>query len=292
MTGKTCLVTGASTGIGKQTALGLARRGATVHLLCRDRAKGEAALAAVKAAGAAAGSLLFLADLSSMAEVRRVAAEIRAQVPRLDVLVNNAGAIFGDRQVTVDGYERTFALNHLSYFLLTLELLPLVEKSAPARIVNVSSEAHRMGGLDFDDLQSEKSYGQLKAYGRSKLANILFTTELARRLAERGVTGVTANSLHPGSVASEFGKTGKGLYRALANLVRGLLKTPEQGARTSLLLAAEPSVEGVTGAYYVGKKAKKPSGPARDAGAARRLWEVSEQLVAKTAGAGGARQAG
>ena len=205
-----------------------------------------------------------------MAEVKRVAAEIRTRLPRLEVLVNNAGALFGERQVTVDGHERTFALNHLvPYFLLTLELLPLLERSAPARVVNVSSEAHRMGKLDLGDLQSEKGYGQLTpAYGRSKLANILFSAELARRMAGKGVT---SNSLHPGSVASEFGRTGRGFYLVLANLARRFLKSPEQGARTSLLLATDPSLAEVSGEYYVGKRKKKPSGPARDTELARRL---------------------
>lgn len=278
MTGKTCIVTGASSGIGKVTARELTRMGADVVLVCRDRGRGEAARQEIAAAAGREPDLL-LADLSCQAAIRGLAAEIRGRYRRLDVLVNNAGLIVGERQLSPDGIELTFATNHLGYFLLTTLLVDLLRASAPARVVNVASEAHRFGpGLDFDDLQGQKGYRSLRAYGRSKLCNILFTAELARRLEG---SGVTVNCLHPGAIASNFGQSGTPFFAWLARLGRPFLLTNEQGAATTIYLASSPDVEGKTGGYYRKGRSAKPSRAARDAAAAARLWEVSEQLVAR-----------
>jgi NAD(P)-dependent dehydrogenase (short-subunit alcohol dehydrogenase family) len=207
--------------------------------------------------------------------VRRAAAQIAA-LGRLHVLVNNAGAIFGERELTVDGYERTFALNHLAYFLMTVDLLEVLRRSAPARVVNVSSEAHRMGRIDFADLHLERGYSQFGAYARSKLANVLFTRELARRLQG---SGVTANSLHPGTIGSGFGRSGSAFFRTLVALGRPFLARPETGARTPVYLASSPDVEGVNGEYFVRERARRPSAAALDDAAAARLWAESERLV-------------
>jgi retinol dehydrogenase-12 len=280
--GKQVLLTGASRGIGHATALALAKAGANLSLLVRDRAAGEKVIEQIRAASPNVRVDLFVADLSSQKDIRRAAAEYRQKHDRLDVLLNNAGAIYTDRETTVDGYERTFATNHLGYFLLTELLVDLVKKSAPARIVNVASEAHRGQRLDFEDLMFDKRpYRAFGAYGSSKLANILFTRELSKRLDG---SGVTANSLHPGVIASGFGKNNKGVFGwVMRNVAGPFLGSAESGARTSVYLAASPEVDGKTGLYFKNSREATPTAAARDAEAAARLWKVSEELVQKTA---------
>jgi NAD(P)-dependent dehydrogenase (short-subunit alcohol dehydrogenase family) len=275
MQGKVCLITGGSRGIGQAAAVELAAMGATIVIVARDAARGAATVAQIKGkTGHTAG--LLLADLSSLAGVRRLAQEYRAGYDRLDVLVNNAGAVFAQRAVTVDGFERTFALNHLAYFLLTNLLIDLLRATAPARIVNVSSTAHQGAVLDFDDLQSERKYSGFRVYGRSKLANILFTHELARRLEG---TGVTANCLHPGVVSTGFNKNNGLLMRLGMTIARPFLISPEKGAQTIVYLASSPEVEGANGEYFVNCTAVRSSPASYDDQAARRLWEVSTRLT-------------
>jgi NAD(P)-dependent dehydrogenase (short-subunit alcohol dehydrogenase family) len=282
--GKQVLLTGASRGIGHATALALAKQGANLSLLVRNRELGEKVIEEIRAQDSAGKSRidLFVADLSSMKDIRRVAAEFIAKHDRLDVLLNNAGAINMDRELTVDGYERTFATNHLGYFLLTTLLLDLLEKSAPARIINVASEAHRTSGFDLDDLMFEKrGYSGFGAYGSSKLANILFTRELAKKLEGKGVT---VNALHPGVIASGFGRNNKGVFGfIMRNLAGPFLGSEESGARTSVYLATSPDVEGKTGLYFKSSRESTPTEQARDDAAAARLWKASDELVQKTA---------
>lgn len=272
---KICLVTGANAGLGKVTARELAKMGATVIMVARSQARGEAALADVRQASGSDQVQLLLADLSSMAAIRELAATVQANYGRLDVLVNNAGAIFNDRQVSVDGYEMTFALNHLSYFLLTNLLLDLLKASAPARIVSVASGAHVGAKIHFDDIMLAKKYRSFEAYGQSKLANIMFTYELARRLAG---SGVTANALHPGGVATQFA-IGQGLMGIIFRLIRPFLLTPEQGAQTQIYLASAPEVEGVSGQYFAKKKPVQSSKISYDTAVAQHLWQLSEELT-------------
>lgn len=273
MNGKICIVTGANAGIGKVTAQKLAEQGATVVMVCRNQEKGEAALSEIKQKSGNARVELMLADLSSQAEIRRLTDQFKARHNRLDVLLNNAGVYIPNRTLTVDGYEMTFAVNHLAYFLLTNLLLDLLKQSAPSRIVSVSSEAHKYGKIDFDNLQGEREYKGIPAYSNSKLANILFTRELARRLAG---TQVTANCLHPGAVATSiFRNTPK----PIEWLIKMLTLSPEKGAQTSVYLASSPEVEGVTGKYFEKKKEQVPSLTAQDDHLARKLWEVSERLT-------------
>ncbi len=266
MIGKICLVTGATDGIGKVTARVLAERGATVVGVGRDPAKIEATLAEV---GHTPGSLEFLtADLSSQAQIRALAAEFKRKYDRLHVLVNNAGALFSSYRESVDGIELTFALNHLAYFLLTQLLLDTITASAPARIINVASDAHEGSVINFDDLYYRRQYSGWTAYGASKLANILFTYELARRL---GGTGVTVNAVHPGFVDSNF-------QRAAGLNMRGHL-TPEEGAHTQVWLATTPEIEGVTGKYFVRRRDTRSSDVSYDEKVARRLWDMSAEMV-------------
>jgi retinol dehydrogenase 12 len=274
--GRIALVTGATNGIGRVTAQELARGGARVLIVARDRARGQATAAGIRDATGAPAPDVLLGDLSSQAEVRRLAREIRERTPRLDLLVNNAGAIFAEREVSADGLEMTFALNHLAYFLLTLELLPLLEQAPRSRIVNVASVAHERGRIDFDDLQGERAYSMWKAYQQSKLANVLFTRELARRLGSRDVT---ANALHPGVIASGFGRNGRGLFSWLVALGAPLLSSPEKGARTTLHVATSPDLQGVTGRYFSDCREKVPARAAQDGDAALRLWQISENLT-------------
>jgi len=276
MQGKVVLVTGATNGIGRVAARELARRGATTWVVARDRKRGEETLEEIRRVTASQRLGLLVADLSSQQEVRRLAGEVKAGNDRLHVLINNAGAIFAERQVSPDGLELTFALNHLGYFLLTRLLLPLLEAGAPSRIVNVSSAAHQGATMDFDDLLGEQGYSSWKAYGQSKLANILFTKELARRLEGKRVT---ANALHPGVVATGFGRNNGGLWGGLFKVAAPLLSTPDKGAKTSVYLASSPEVEGVSGKYFAASREKTPSPAARDDAAARRLWELSEQMT-------------
>ncbi len=274
--GKICVVTGATSGIGLVTAEHLAAMGAQLVLVGRDKAKGDAALRRITRRAPGAHAEIHYADLARMDDVRRLGRELAA-LPRIDVLVNNAGAIFRRRQATPDGLERTFALNHMAYFLLTALLRERLAAAAPARIVSVASEAHRGVTLDFDDLQSARRYNGWTAYRRSKLCNILFTRELAHRLQG---TGVTANCLHPGFVASSFGDNNEGVFRiALAIAKRLFAISEEQGAATSVYLASSPEVEGMSGLYFDKCRPRMPSTPAQDDGAARRLWEESARLA-------------
>lgn len=276
MQNKVCLVTGATNGIGKVTALELAKRGATVIVVGRNPEKTEMVVNEIRAQSGSDNVKKALADLSSLADVRALAEEFRNKYSRLDVLVNNAGGYFNTRQLSADGYEMTFALNHLSYFLLTVSLLDMLKASAPARIVNVASDAHRSGRIDFNNLQAEKNFNGFAVYGRSKLANILFTYELAKRLHG---TNVTANALHPGFVATGFGSNNGALIRiGVAIMTRLMGISPEEGAKTTLHLASSPEVEGVSGKYFDKCKAVSSSTASYEVAARERLWEISEQL--------------
>jgi retinol dehydrogenase-14 len=274
MTGRTVLVTGGTGGIGKATAAGLAVLGAHVAITGRDRARAEAAAAEIRTA--TGGQVdVFVADLSSQADVRRLASDVLAKLPRIDVLVNNVGGYWNTRHVTADGLERTFAVNHLAPFLLTQLLLDRLQESAPARVVTVSSNAHAAGRIDFEDLQGERSYSGERAYSQSKLANILFTYELARRLSG---TSVTANALHPGVVRTSFGaEDPSGVQRMLVPVLRPFLKSPARGAATSIHLAS--GLVRVSGRYFVNSKPRASSARSYDEADARRLWEISEKLV-------------
>jgi NAD(P)-dependent dehydrogenase (short-subunit alcohol dehydrogenase family) len=274
---RVCLVTGATTGIGLATAEGLARAGAHVIIGARTRERGEAARDRVAAVTGSDRLEVAVADLSIQAEVRRLATEIAASHPRLDVLVNNAGMVFSERQETADGIERTWGLNHLAPFLLTNLLTDLLVASAPARVVTVASNAHSRATLDLDDPEfARRPFRAFAAYGQSKLANILFTLELAQRLQSRGVT---ANCLHPGFVRSEFGTRTNGWLRVVIGIARPFGLTPEQGARTSIYLATSPDVADVTGRYFVNCKPARPRPQATDAEMARRLWDASERMT-------------
>jgi retinol dehydrogenase 14 len=282
MAGKCVLVTGGTGGIGKATAAGLAALGARVGITGRDRTRADAAAADIRAAGGP-GVDVFVADMSSQREVRRLAAEVLDAYPRLDVLVNNVGGSWAHRHTTVDGLEHTFAVNHLAPFLLTNLVIERLKASAPARVVTVSSAAHTTGRIDFDDLQGERAYSVQRAYSQSKLANVMFTYELARRLDG---TGVTATVLHPGVVRTGFGAEDRGPMNRLAVLARPFMKSPERGAATSIYLAANATVEGVTGRYFVGRSPRASSKPSYDTAAAGRLWRISADLVGLPADAG------
>ena len=273
MAGKVVLITGANSGIGKETALALARLNANLVIVCRDKRRGQAALEDIKTKSGNASVELMTCDLSSQTQIRKLAQEFKQKHDRLDVLVNNAGVILTRRSVTEDGLESTFAINHLAYFLLTNLLLDLIKQSAPARIVNVSSTVHKSATIDFDDLQGERSYGAMRAYGQSKLANVLFTYELARRLEG---TRVTVNCLHPGVIATNIFRDISGVVGAAARL---FLKSPRRGAETSVYLAASPEVEGVTGKYFDDRRAARSSPESYDEAKAERLWQVSERLT-------------
>lgn len=276
MVGKIVMVTGANAGIGRETTLALARQGATVVMVCRSKSKGEAAQAELQAASQNPNIDLILADFASLAAVRQAAATFQERYNRLDVLVNNAGLYLGERLVSADGYEMTFAVNHLAPFLLTNLLLDTLRASASARVVTVSSGAHFGGRIRFDDLNATRGYQGFRVYADSKLANILFTTELARRLEG---SGVTANCLHPGAVASNFALDTGGFFGQIFKLARPFMLTSEQGARTSIYLASSPEVANVSGVYFDKCKPARTSTQANDAAAARRLWEVSAQMV-------------
>ncbi|MBI3303849.1 MAG: SDR family oxidoreductase, partial [Deltaproteobacteria bacterium] len=252
MQGRVCIVTGGSSGIGQATALGLARMGATIVLVCRNRERAEAARTAIRAATGNNAVAVVLADLSSQAEIRQLARDLLARYPQMHVLVNNAGVFNRKRSTTVDGIETVFAVNHLAYFLLTHLLLECLIASGSARIVNVASHAHRWGRLDFDDLQNERTYHAMQVYGQSKLCNILFTRELARRIAG---TGVTVNCLHPGGVATGLGWNNGWWAVLIAKALRPFLRTPEQGADTAVYLATSPEVEAVNGKYFCDRRA-------------------------------------
>jgi retinol dehydrogenase 14 len=280
MAGRTVLITGGTSGIGRATALGLAAMGAHVAITGRDRGRTESAAREIRAAGGGQVDL-FVADLSSQSEVRRLAAEVLRSISGIDVLINNAGGYWNTRHVTADGLERTFAVNHLAPFLLTNLLLDRLKHSAPARVVTVSSHAHGQGRIDFDDLQGERSYSGARAYNQSKLANVLFTYELTKRLQ---ATSVTANALHPGVVNTSFGAEDPGgIQRLFVPLMRPFMKGPAQGAATSIHLASAPDLEQVTGSYFADNKPKRSSERSYDQAAAARLWQVSADLVGLTA---------
>ncbi len=275
MEGKAVLVTGGTSGIGKATATALSAMGADVVITGRNRERGEKAAAEIRAQTGGRVDLA-LADLASQAEVRLLAEEFKKRYDRLDVLVNNAGLVQSKRTETVDGLETTFATNHLAPFLLTNLLRDLLEGSAPSRVVTVSSEAERGGNIDFDDLQSEKKYRGFPVYGMTKLANILFTYELAERL--KG-TGVTATCMHPGAVNTRFGMNNSGPMTILFRISKPFMRSPEQGADTVIWLASSPEVEGASGRYYADRKPVEPENIANDPAARRRLWEESEKLT-------------
>ncbi len=281
MQGKTVLITGANSGIGKETAVALARAGATVVFTSRDPEKGEQAAADIRQRSGADVTLMPL-DLASFPSIRALAADFLQRDHSLHVLINNAGLVLNERTETEEGFETTFGVNHLSHFLLTQLLLDRIKASAPARIVNVASDAHRFArsGLDFDDLQLTNGYGGWQAYARSKLANIYFTRELARRLEG---SDVTVNAVHPGVVATGFARDGdtKGLFSWLMTLTRPFYRSPEKGARTSIFVASSAELDGVTGKYFANSKEARPTSIAQDDEAARRLWTASEELIAQ-----------
>lgn len=277
MQGKVCLVTGSSSGMGLVTARELAIMGARVVMLCRNRARGEAVQAQIKAESSNAQVDLIVADLSELSQVRRAAFEFKQNYTRLHVLINNAGGINAERKVTSDGLESTFVTNYLAPFLLTQLLLDTLKASAPARIINVSAPAHKIGKIDFADLQGEQQYNALKAYTQAKLAQISFTYELAERLAG---TGVTVNALDPGHVVSNFNNNTKGLMHVIAEVIYffdGI--SPEKGAQTILYLATSPEVEGVSGKYFLNCKPILSSRRSYDVAVRQRLWSVSEALI-------------
>jgi NAD(P)-dependent dehydrogenase (short-subunit alcohol dehydrogenase family) len=277
MNGRICLVTGATNGIGRETAVGLAERGATVVVAGRDAARGREAVAEIQRRSGRRDVGLLVADLSSQAEVRRLAAEFCARHGQLHVLVNNAAVITPKRTMTADGLETQLAVNHLAPFLLTHLLLDLMKASAPARIVNVSSQVERLGVVDFDDLgRAKRPYERLDAYNQSKLANILFTTELARRLSG---TGVTANCLHPGVIGTNLLAAYEGRPSLLKFMTKRGRPSPKEGAVTSLFVATSPTLDGVSGKYFRESAESRPSPKALDETIAARLWEVSARLT-------------
>lgn len=281
MHGKVVLLTGGNSGIGLAAARDLAAMGASVVITARDGRKGATALEVVRRAVPGATVDLLDLDLASFESIRGAAARFRATYDRLDVLVNNAGGLLSQRQRTREGFEMTFGVNHLGHFLVTDLLLDRLRDSAPARIVNVSSVGHRFGSISFTDpMYEQRRYNPAEAYNQSKLANILFTKELARRLAG---TGVTANCLHPGAVRTGFGSVDDtaGFERAVMVIARPFLISARRGARTIVFLASSPEVEGVSGEYFVRCRVRTPSAAARDPESARRLWELSERLVAE-----------
>ena len=276
--GKRVLITGATSGIGQESAVGLARLGARVTMVGRDAQKTEAAMADVKARSGSSEVSYLLCDFASQPDIRHLAEQVVAKLDRLDVLINNAGGVNKERRLTADGIEATFAVNHLGYFLLTNLLTDLLVRSAPARVVTVASEGHRAGRLDFDDLGFEKGgYRIMRAYARSKLANVLFANELSRRLAG---TGVTSNSLHPGAVATNIWSGAPGWAKPLIHLLfRPFFLSIEKGAEPIIRLAASPDLEGVTGRYFDRDKEVAPAPPACDEALAKKLWTVSAGMV-------------
>ncbi len=274
---KIVIVTGATNGIGLDAARALARQGATTHIVGRSATKLDESVSAIKAFAGHERVFAWQADLSSQQQIRVLAADLRVSIPRIDVLLNNAGAIFSTRQESPDGIELTWALNHLGYFLLTSLLLDAVKAAPAGRIVNVSSVAHLRGRINFADVELQSGYSGFKAYSQSKLANVMFTYALARRLTG---SRVTTNAVHPGVVATGFGRNGNGVM----NLVIGTLstwfgRTSEMGATTSTYLASSPEVDGVTGQYFADRKAVKSSAASHDEAAQERLWALSETQV-------------
>ncbi|HJN58305.1 MAG TPA: SDR family oxidoreductase [Nitrososphaerales archaeon] len=276
--GKVCMVTGATAGIGIVTAKALAQQGATVIVAGRNKEKSVSTVDQIRKETGNHDVEYILADLSVQKEVRKLADDFKSKFKRLDILVNNAGAIFDKRFETADGLEITFALNHLSYFLLTDLLLDTIKVSAPSRIINVSSDAHKGAKINFDDIQGKKKYGAMRAYGQSKLANILFTYELARKLEG---SGVTSNALHPGFVASSFGSNMRGAFRLILRFLQLFAMSSEKGAETSIYLATSPDVANINGKYFVKKKEVLTSVESYDKNVGEKLWKVSEKLTKK-----------
>lgn len=279
MVGQTVLVTGGTGGIGRSTALGLARLGANLAIAGRDEARAEQVAAEIRAATGRHVDV-FVADLSAQAEVRRLANEALQRLSRIDVLVNNVGGYWNSRHLTVDGLERTFAVNHLAAFLLTKLLLPRMRQHGHARVVTVASHAHAQGRINFDDLQGERSYSGARAYNQSKLANVLFSYELARRC--RG-SGVTSNALHPGVVSTSFGAEDPGwTQRVLVPVLRPLMRSAQRGAATSVHVASAPQLGGVTGRYFTNSKDSTSSPRSHEQETAARLWQISTELTHRT----------
>lgn len=277
MSGRTVLVTGGTGGIGRATAEGLAKMGARIAITGRDAARAEDTAREIRASFGAQVDIL-IADLSSQSEVRRLAADALERLPRIDVLVNNVGGYWHTRRLTTDGLEHTFAVNHLAPFLLTNLLLDRLKQSDRSRVVTVASQAHAQGTIDFDDLQGERSYSGARSYAQSKLANVLFTYELARRLQG---SGVVAHALHPGVVSTRFGAEDPSrTQRLLVPFIRPFIKSPESGATTSIHVASAPGPEHVTGRYFTNSKVKRSSRQSYDGTASARLWQVSADLVA------------
>jgi NAD(P)-dependent dehydrogenase (short-subunit alcohol dehydrogenase family) len=279
MQGKTVVITGATSGIGQVASARLAAMGARLVIVVRDKARGESELASLRTISPGINHSIHYADLSRLADVKRVAAEIAAAEPRIDVLINNAGALFGPRQVTTDGMELTFATNHMSYFVLTHGLRDRLRASAPARVINVASDAHKGKKLDFSDLQSANNYRGFYVYGRSKLCNILFTRELARRWEG---SGVTANSVHPGFVSTRFGDQSGGMLSFLVRVAKTFAISPEKGAETIVYLASSDEAANANGLYYYKCRPATPTKEAQDNDTARRLWQESEKLAGVT----------
>lgn len=276
MKNKTCLITGATSGIGQATAMALAQKDATVFVAGRSEERAQATVAQIKSETGNPNVDYLLADLSVQSQVRQLAEDFKSRYERLDVLVNNAGAIYFRRQLSADGIEMNFALNHLAYFLLTDLLLGTLKASAPARIVNVASNSHYGQHLDFENIELKRGYNPMRAYGRSKLCNLYFTYELARRLEG---TGVTVNAMHPGFVATNMAANNGWLVRLFLPLIHRNSLTPEQGASTAVYLASSPDVEGVTGKYFVRKREVASDPVSYDQSAAERLWQVSEGMA-------------
>jgi len=274
--GKTCVITGGTSGIGEATAIALAGQGADIALLCRSQSRAELTKRKIEDKTQRECVRLFFADMERLADMRRVAAEINEALPHIDVLLNNAGVTMLRRSETHDGYETTFAVNHLAPFLLTHELLPKILETPGARIVNVASGAHRFARFDLDDLQSKKRFSSMRVYGASKLSNMLFTSELARRLEGRDI-GIW--SLHPGAVSTRLGANNGGIAKLILPLLSLFFRTPEQGAQTSIFLCSEPHIDAPNGTYFVDERPATVSDLARDSEVARRLWTESERLV-------------
>jgi retinol dehydrogenase 12 len=277
MKGKVVVITGATSGIGEIAAQRLAGMGARIVLLARDATRGQKTLTRLPGLGSGVPHSIYYGDLSRISECKRVAAEIAAAEPRIDVLINNAGALFGTRHLTADNLEQTFATNHMAYFVLTLRLKANLLAAAPARVVSTASDAHKGYTLDFADLQAAKGYSAIRAYGRSKLCNILFTRELARRWSG---TGVTANCLHPGFVATRFGDASGGFLSSVVRIGKTLFAiTPEKGAETIVYLASSPDVAAISGEYFYKCRPATPTAGGRDDAAANRLWNESAKLA-------------
>lgn len=289
MSGKICLISGATAGIGEETALSLAAMGAEVIITARSEQKAARTLERARREVKHARLEVLYADFGDLAQVRSLAATVLERYPRLDVLINNAGSMYLRRQLSADGYELTFAVNHLAPFLLTRMLLPLLKSSAPARIVNVASSGHRRGPIDFDDLHSENDYRMMAVYGKSKLANMLFTRQLSGMLQG---SSVTVNSLHPGLVRTEMAANNGWFVRLLLPLIHLRSLTSAEGAQTSIYLASSPEVEGISGKYFINSAPSRTSHFVRDEQAAERLWQVSEKLVDQALEAGDAALAG